>query len=241
MPGGTREADRAEPAGRAPESNSVRFSESQRDTDRLRSGDGGDSTERPESGDRAEPSERTVVGQPDRLAEHWEFQGYDTKDCDVYAEGTALKAFDLPFNKEEIQAKGMEEETYHPERGTNPEALGRVWEREGLEVDRHGPGGTPFEDGDHAFTTLQDRLSEEKAVVVAVDNGPLGGEGDGHAIWVTGMRTAPEGDVYVVTNDSGVPDGAGKEYTFESFNEAWRAYGYQMAATRDSMPDKDDK
>jgi hypothetical protein len=238
MPPHTTEADRAQTAEHASsESNSVRFAEAQRETERGTVGESGDRSERPEGGDRGD----ATVGKPDDLAKYHEFQGDGTRDCAPYSEGTALKAYGKEFDIEKIRADGIREGTYSPEKGTDADALGNVWEREGMEVDRYGPGGAKLENGEQAFNTLQDRLSEGKAVVVAVDSGPLGGNGEGHAVWVTGMKTSPEGESRVVTNDPGVPDGAGKEYRTEDFDRAWSEYKYQMVATRDPMPETEDK
>lgn len=253
MPGGAGEADRAEPAERATESNSVRFSESQRDADRVRGGDGGESSERPEpgdrgdsseraeSGDRAEPAERTVLGDPDRLAEHWHYQG-QTNDCAIYSEGGVLEASDRPFDAEQSRLDGKAEGTYS-EGGTTFDGMGRVLERGGVEVDRYGVGGTPVESREEAFATAEQALSEGKAVIAVVDSGPLRGveERGYHAVWVTGKETTAEGEEFIVTNDPAEPDGAGKQYSIERFNEAWSDAEYTMVVTRDPLPEPEDK
>jgi hypothetical protein len=247
MPTRTGETDQAETAERAPESNSVRFSESQRDADRVRGGDGGDSSDRPERGDRGDSAERTVLGDPDRLAEHWEYQG-QTRDCALYSEKSVAGGFGRSVDLEQHREAGKAEETYSAD-GTTLDGVGRVLEREGIKVDRYemntedkGFGGEPVKDHQEAVAMRDQAVADGKGVITVVDSGTLWGQEPGyHALHVTGIEISKDGERFIVTNDSGVPDGAAKHYPADRFDEAWADAGHKMVITTDRMPDPEDR
>lgn len=201
-----------------------------------------------ERADGLEPEEETVtaaVGEADSLAQHWHYQE-GSGDCAIYAEGSALEAFGKEFDPEHERQAGEREGTYSRNGGTEVAALGHVWQREGIAVERYPPVSTDQGAGqppaaDEAFQHLAESLEQRKGVVAAVDSGPLWHDESapaanrGHAVWVTGIEQRESGSVYVVCNDSGVPDGQGKRYPIEDFETAWRRSGYDMVVTRDSF------
>jgi hypothetical protein len=195
-----------------------------------------------------QPEEETVtasVGEPDELAQHWHYQE-GSGDCAIYAEGSALEAFGKEFDPERERQAGEREGTYSRNGGTEVAALGHVWQREGIAVERYPPvssdhGARQLPTADEAFQHLAESLEQRKGVVAAVDSGPLWHDESeptsnrGHAVWVTGIEQRESGSAYVVCNDSGVLDGQGKRYPIEDFDLAWRRSGYDMVITRDSF------
>lgn len=192
--------------------------------------------------DNQEPAEiveqdKHVVGHPHELGRYWERQ-QGQKECALYAQGTALEAFDKPFDITRLRQAGEADGTFDPADGTKLKDLGHVWEREGLAVVRH-----EFGDGNanSAFRVLATELTDGKAVIVAVDTGPIWGNWDvkedrrGHALWVTGLEWTASGKMNYVCNDSGRSDGQQIAYSVEDFERAWRKWNYQMISTRDPM------
>jgi len=205
-----------------------------------------DEVERMDRIERDEGTVVAVVGEPDDLAHHWHRQD-GPGDCAIYAEGGALEAFDKEFDPERERQAGEREGTYSRNGGTDIAALGHVWERNGIAVDRYPPSGSTDAVSetarDQAFHRLSETLEQRKGVVVAVDSGPLwhdeaGPAADrGHALWVTGLEQRESGATYVVCNDSGALDGQARRYPIEDFDRAWRRSGYDMVTTHDSLPE----
>lgn len=206
-----------------------------------------DARERSDRVERDEGTVTAVVGDPDNLGRHWHHQE-GSGDCAIYAEGSGLEAFGKEFDPERERQSGEREGTYSRDGGTDVAALGHVWERNGLAVDRYPPSSSVEGAGEpasreQAYQHLSESLEHRKAVVVAVDSGPLwhdenGSVADrGHAVWVTGIEQRESGSTYVVCNDSGVSDGQAQRYPIEDFDRAWRRSGYDMVATRESFPE----
>jgi hypothetical protein len=181
------------------------------------------------------------VGDPERLSEHWQYQG-PTNDCAIYAEGTSMEAMGKDFDIDKEREAGQAEGGYHPEEGTTRECVGKVWERNGVEADRYVqmPTGDEVADSRCAFRRMTEALDERRAVVALVDPGEMQyPEHGGHALWVTGFEERESGQQFVVTNDSGVPDGRAKRYAAEDFDKGWRRYNYEMLASKEPFPGKD--
>jgi hypothetical protein len=183
------------------------------------------------------------VGDPEGLAEYWQDQG-PTRDCAIYAEGTSMEALGREFDIDKEREAGQAEGGYSPDCGTNRDAVGRVWERNGIEAERYSrpPTGDQQADSREAFEHMAQALDERKGVVALVDAGELHyPEHDGHALWVTGFETRESGQDFVVTNDSGTPDGMAKRYAAEDFDKGWRATNYEMLVSKEPFQDKDSK
>lgn len=201
-----------------------------------------EAAESPASDATDDASGAVVAGRPDEMNEFWQNQG-DTWDCALYAEGSAARAFGLEFDIERERKAATDAGDYDGT-GTTREAMGHVWERNGLAVERYAtdPEQPPEAQSDAAWAEMARRLDEGKAVVVAVDTGPIWENWEqapdrrGHALWVTGIKELPEGHYGVVCNDSGRPDGKGMVYPAEDFERAWRGYEHQMVSTREAIP-----
>lgn len=181
------------------------------------------------------------VGDAEALAEYWQDQG-STSDCAIYAEGTSMEAMGREFDADKERVAGQAEGGYSPDHGTSRDAVGRVWERNGVEAERFSrpPTGDQQADSREAFGRMTQALDERKGVVALVDAGELQyPEHGGHALWVTGMEERESGQQFVVTNDSGTPDGMAKRYAAEDFDKGWRATNYEMLVSREPFPDKD--
>jgi hypothetical protein len=223
----SQEAEGHSPEGREPtESNAERY----------------EAVESPASDATDNASGTVVAGRPDEMSWYWQDQGA-TRDCALYAEGSAARAFGREFDVERERKAAADAGEYDGS-GTSREAMGHVWERNGLAVERYAtdPEQPPEAQSDAAWTEMARRLDEGKAVVVAVDTGPIwenwehAADRRGHALWVTGIKELPEGSYGVVCNDSGRPDGKGMVYPAEDFERAWRGYEYQMVSTREAIP-----
>lgn len=233
---------------RLTEGDAVRDGRAERESDALRIArtELRDATE----GEPTRPPE-VIAGQPAEAARFWQRQS-GPQDCAIFAEGTSAEACGRAFNPEALREAGIADETYDPQKGgTAANALGHVWEREGLQVERHGgcferPPDPRDETGwqrfrEESWDRLVDRLDAKRAVVVGVDTAPIWGntadppENRGHAIWVTGIEERTGGEIGVVCNDSGREDGRAIVYGRQEFDSAWQARGYQMVCTSDPM------
>jgi len=163
------------------------------------------------------------IGNPEILTPYWR-QQTGPNDCALYAQGGVLEADNQPFDIDQYREQGTDEGWYTPEDGTYLDGLGRLMEKNGVDVTRYDTGAT--------LDDLANELEQGHGVVVAVDTELLWGQSGGHAIWVTGLEvSADDIPVEVVCNDPGRPDGQGIHYPFEAFQASWDALGNVTVAT----------
>lgn len=167
----------------------------------------------------------TVAGDPAGDARWWNHQAAgDT--CAVVAQQGILESLlhrDVP--QDEIVRVAQEHGWYHPGEGTLPDDLGRVLEAYGIPVERGH---------DYSMRDLYNALLDGHKVMVGLDSdeiwdpqaGPDGLPADqfggaDHAVWVTGITTDIHGNLCVVVNDSGKPDGCHDVILVADFLNAW--------------------
>ncbi|NJO65669.1 MAG: hypothetical protein HC836_48625 [Richelia sp. RM2_1_2] len=59
----------------------------------------------------------------------------------------------------------------------------------------------------------------------AMTGSPVEQTNGGHAVWVTGIDTEPDGSVKIILNDSGTDSGQMKAVDAQDFLNAWDDYG----------------
>jgi hypothetical protein len=107
-------------------------------------------------------------------------------------------------------------------------------------IDCHEQTGASIE-------ALIGELAQGRKVIVGVDSGEMWNQdyiledffhqAADHAIWVTGINMDDPNNPKVIVNDSGDPNGAGKEYDLSVFIDAWKDSGFFYVATNDAPPD----
>lgn len=171
-----------------------------------------------------------IAGTPDVDVAFWQPQttGFT---CAIQAQRSIIEAY---TGQEISESQLVYEATAGgilTEGGMSPENVGMLLEQHGIPC---------HQVSDASIADLVSELSAGHKVIVGVDSGELWGEdyaledffsqAADHAIWVTGVRQAEDGSMWVVINDSGVPDGAGKEYPLEQFKDAWEdSCGFYVA------------
>lgn len=166
------------------------------------------------------------IGYQDQLADFWRYQG-GTNDCALFAQGGVLEANGKPFDIQMFREQGVSDGWYHPDEGTDANAIGTLLEENGVPVEKLEQAG--FED-------LAQALNDGKGVVAPVDVEPIWGEPGGHALWVTGIDVDQTGKPNsVICNDSGREDGKGIAYPIDQFAEAWAAAGNRLVITKNPL------
>jgi len=98
--------------------------------------------------------------------------------------------------------------------------------------------GVPTEQKyDSTLLDIADALEKGDRIIVGLDaneiwqpirdklGNPLEQTDAGHAVWVTGIDTKPDGSVKIILNDSGDPNGMMKVVDALDFLNAWEDYG----------------
>jgi len=182
-------------------------------------------------------SNHNIIGTPDSDKSHWEEQTLPI-DCAVMAQRGIIEDFTgQPYS----EAQAVWEASHNGwlnENGTSPDDVGKLLELHNIPC--HRVDGARIQD-------LMAELSQGHKVIVGVDSGELWnkdspmedffGQSADHAIWVTGVDNSDPNDPKIIINDSGVPDGAGKEYSLSQFKDAWADSGFNYVATNNAPPD----
>lgn len=139
-------------------------------------------------------------------------------------EFVAEQLLDREFSEQELVKYATEQGWYDPETGTTLSDVGKLLEALGLEVERE------------SGLTLQDLFNELESghkLICGVNNmilenpdfADLPGLNANHAVQVIGIDYSNPEDVRVILNDSGVPDGMGRNVSAEAFVKAWNTSG----------------
>lgn len=117
---------------------------------------------------------------------------------------------------------------YDPETGTIPEDVGKFLDYCGIPTEQRY---------DATLQDIADALERGDKVIVGLDaneiwyptedatGSPVEQPDGGHAVWVTGIDSEPDGTVKIILNDSGTPDGCMKVVEAEDFLNAWEDFG----------------
>ena len=171
----------------------------------------------------------TLAGDPAGDARWWNHQAADDTCAVVAQQGILESLLHHDVSQDEIVRVAEEHGWYHPGEGTYPAEMGNVLEAYGIPVER----GYEYSMGD-LYTAL---LDGHKVMValdaneiwhpqVAPDGLPVDQFGsEGHAVWVTGITNDDHGNLCVVLNDSGKPDGCHNLVPVDDFLNAWEDHG----------------
>ena len=170
----------------------------------------------------------TLAGDPAGDARWWNHQAADDTCAVVAQQGILESLLHHDVSQDEIVRVAEEHGWYHPGEGTLPADMGNVLEAYGIPVER----GYEYSIGD-----LYNALLDGHRVMVGLDANEIwfpqvGPDGlpvdqfgtNGHAVWVTGITTDDHGNLCVVVNDSGKPDGCHNLVPVDDFLNAWDDY-----------------
>lgn len=168
------------------------------------------------------------VGNSEELAKYWKLQE-GRKDCGIYAQAGVLEANGKAKGIDDLRQQAVLDGSFTSKRGMNPSRLGDLLEANGVEVTKYEVA---------SFQDMERELQMGNGVITAVGTDPLWGgrDGDGHALWITGMELDKNGNpINIISNDSGRPDGKAIKYPYEDFKQAWLQYHNQMIATKNPL------
>lgn len=185
----------------------------------------------------------TVIGVPDGSGY---FQQSTDFTCAVVAQQMVLNDFGIIDHAtgmcpSEAQLTYVATANGWLNKGTSPDDLGRLLDYYGVDS-HHGNG----------IESMVEELSKGHKVVVGVDadelwhqdnfvindlKDVLGGEAANHAIVIKGIKFDEHGDPLVVVNDPGIHDGAGMEYSLDTFVNAFEDSDFHYVATDTAPPD----
>jgi len=171
-----------------------------------------------------------VIGTPNADMSHWQQQDTDFT-CAVQAQRGIIEQFTgEPISESQLVYEATAN-GWLTNRGMSPDDVGNLLELHGIPC--HANHDATVQD-------LLGELAEGKKVIVGVDSGELwNGEpiedffhqSADHAIWVTGVDFTDPNNPQVIINDSGDPNGAGKQYSLNDFVDAWEDSGFNYVST----------
>jgi hypothetical protein len=200
-----------------------------------------------------------VIGDPDDLLQYYQVQSGPV--CGFQATQNILRAAGIDVSLTDLKAQaGYDDPNY--DEGTYYDDYTEMLTANNVAVDSY----ESFETDQDAVDNLLNDLESGKGVLARIDVTPLdsywGGNGGGHALWITGVRQDENGNItHIVCNDSGLnndanqngtwndstglmneggdglPDGRGVEYPVDEFLEAWEMREYSYVATQQSLDD----
>jgi len=180
-----------------------------------------------------------IIGDPTHDAAYWDHQTLNN-DCAVVAQMSIINEYrDTPISETQAVFDAASHGWLGPD-GTQPQDVGKLFDLYDI----------PYHVEQHASVNqLASELDQGHHVIVGVNHsdlwypGPvthlydsLGLTHTDHAICVTGINDKDPAHPMVIINDSGVPDGAAKEYPLDQFMEAWHGSDFTYVATSDPSP-----
>lgn len=182
------------------------------------------------------PSELTesaefVAGDPETDMKNWHEQAEQNSCAVCCQEFVAEQLLDREFSEQELVHMATERGWYDPETGTTLCDVGNLLEELGLEVERESGLTLPdlfneLESGHKLICAVNNMILEDPGFA------DLPGMNANHAVQVIGIDYSnPEG-VRVILNDSGVPNGMGREVSADTFVKAWETSGNFAVSAR---------
>jgi hypothetical protein len=178
-----------------------------------------------------------VIGTPDVDTPFWQLQttGFTYA---VVAQRGIIEAFTgVPISEAQLVYDATVN-GWLSDGGMSPMDVGNLLRLYG--IDCHEATGANIE-------ALMAELAQGHKVIVGVDSGEIWNQdypledffhqAADHAIWVTGINLDDPNNPKVIVNDSGDPNGAGKEYELSVFVDAWEDSGFLYVATDDAPLD----
>lgn len=166
-------------------------------------------------------------GTPEADAAHWHQQEGDNS-CAVAGQCGILESITgQPVDESQMAQLAEDNGWYHPDRGTNPADVGKILEAHGV----------PCESGHHRdLMDIFQALDRGDKVMVGLDANeiwtpqhdadgvPIDQPDAGHAVWVTGYEVSDDGTIQLITNDTGIADGAARPVDIDDFCNAWKDF-----------------
>lgn len=190
----------------------------------------------------------TIIGTPESFNHEVQIA---PDNCAVEAERAIINQFiDDPLTQEEAMYISHSNGWYQPGFGTAMGDVGNIMDSYG--IPNHSISNATIQD-------LAAELRQGHGVIVGVDSEELwdtgilaefkqwlsenlgfdfGDDGANHAVVVTGINVTDPENPTVILNDSGDPNGAGKEYPMDKFIAAWEDSDFHYTATDNPLPDK---
>ena len=165
-----------------------------------------------------------VAGTPETDMENWHEQAEQNSCAVCCQEFVAEQLLDREFSEQELVKYATERGWYNPETGTTLSDVGKLLEALGLEVERES--GLTLSD-------LFNELESGHKLICGVNNmilenpdfADLPGLNANHAVQVIGIDYSNPEDIRVILNDSGVPNGMGRNVSADTFVKAWNTSG----------------
>lgn len=163
----------------------------------------------------------------ERATQEWHWQESDYS-CGVCSQQFIINEFlGLNVTEAELAEIAYTNGWYDPEGGTPFPWCGNLLEYYGIDTQINYSG---------TVQDLKTVLDQGGRVIAGVDSNVLWTEGVGttamsgpdHVLEVIGLDTSDPNNVKVIINDSGIPDGCGKEVPLAEFMEAWEGSGCFM-------------
>lgn len=167
-----------------------------------------------------------LIGNPEEDGQYWHMQEGENS-CAIVAQEEILNALGINLNEEQLVQIAEEHDWYDEKIGTAPQNIGKLLEFAGVAVDR---------EYDCGLEDLERWLQQGEKIIVGVNSQEIwnpirmsSGEpveqfGQGHAIQVTGISKGEDG-IFIIANDSGIPDGESIPIAWDDFKNAWEDYG----------------
>ena len=179
------------------------------------------------------------IGYPVEESQHWQ-QQQGSSSCAVVAQISVFESITGVCMSEE-QACHIADKNgwFDPDIGTRPSDVGKLLNQLGVATEQKY---------DATLLDIADALEKGDRIIVGLDaneiwhpmrdkfGSPIEQPDAGHAVWVTGIDTKPDGSVKVILNDSGTPNGKMEVVDAVDFLNAWEDYGNFLVTA--SEPDQ---
>jgi hypothetical protein len=166
-------------------------------------------------------------GEPIENADFWHQQSGQNS-CAVVAQTNIFESITgVSISEEKACEIAQKNGWFDPNIGTRPDDVGKLLNEFGIPTEQKY---------DAHLEDIVNALEKGDCVIVALDaneiwypmrdaNGAaIEQTNGGHAVWVTGIDTQPDGSVKIILNDSGNPDGKMAAIDAVDFLNAWEDY-----------------
>lgn len=165
-----------------------------------------------------------VAGNPETDMKSWHKQREDNSCAVCCQEFVAEQLLNREFSEQGMIQYATERGWYDPETGTTVSDVGKLLEALGLEVERKSGLTLPdlfeeLESGHKLICGVNNMILENP------DFADLPGLNANHAVQVIGIDYSNPEEVRVILNDSGVPNGMGRNVSADTFVRAWNTSG----------------
>lgn len=175
----------------------------------------------------------TILGNPEKDMESWHMQDSDVSCAVCCQEFIAEQVTGREFTEQEFCDLAERHGWFDPETGTAFKDVGNILEYMGFDVTRQ-EGVTMQE--------LAQMLENGEKIIAVVNNMVLmnpelanvPGMSANHAVQVIGLDVADPGNIQVILNDPGVPNGRGIRHSLDEFEAAWNTGSrFTISATKE--------